>query len=894
MMRSIRFVAAISVVLSCLFGAPANGFNQTVAAFGDRDYQGSMENLGACVSSGGTADVLLLIDRSGSLRSDPGTDPTGVRVDASQYLVRQFGDFVEHYTSVEGDKPRINVAAAGFDSKFELTIPWRSLSGGNADRIAKSLESFRTQDDGIDTDYWSALSSARAALSKQASEPGHCALLVWFSDGEYNLSVRSQALPKSQRKPYDASNPLTSAADVTRALSKGEEDLCRNGGIADQLRVDSITTVAIGLSNDQTPPDFGLMKKIAVGSENCGTQSAKGYGAFFPASNVDGLYFAFDAVARPGAGGSTSQTGAVCPTTKDSCRAGRHTFVLDPTIGSVHGLGSADRLDGVVVRGPDGGSKSLPAGQGGATGEATVSGQQLKWTWLSDHTVSLDLSMKDNSRWSGAWSLTFVGPDRDAISRSSLHLYGDIKPVWNESEDNTWHVGEAARSFSFGLDNSQGTHLTPSELELLSPATTLMVEVIPSQGSPVTLAAGLSQSAIGQPQSLSLSDGIPIGQAQLRLTLNLTTRGVNGGPGTELEPQVVDYPVQIGAPTNYPSITSEVDFGSTEGSKPVSLWVPIKGEGCVWLAGSEAPQTLPLGTSGAKLSSSAADQSSCAEGKIKLTLVPDGSGNGLLSGKASFMATGAEADSTPQEFPFEYRLSMSPQTNVRTLWLVFAAVIFAGLAIPLAMLYLVKFLTAKVGGQTIQAGSIRGRIDENTSFLESVSALTPTSWPVTHLDGTGRRRVNVGEVVLCAKTGLAPTETGYVLVEQVGMPAAAGDGSRKGDLARLPLAVAGAWCVALDQTDPRHGEVTVTFFTTPGASRISEQLDSARSAAPELVAQLRSGLKDSTEDLIPGGGVGPGTDSGAVDDWGSSWPGAAPTIPDSSSGSQSGDTPPGW
>lgn len=491
----------------------------------------AVQRFGGCLAGGGQGDLLLLIDRSGSLQD---SDPLNARVTAAKYLVEQMANLSAR------SKLKLDVAVAGFDTTYEMVTDWTPMTSGR-NAVLQSLGKFEKWNQGVDTDYWNALSGARRELAARgAGTEGRCSAMVVFTDGEYSLITRGGGNPSIDDlggpKPYDRKNTLSTKADLVKAIQAGEADLCRGGGVADQVRSQAITTFGIGLSGKEKP-DFTFFRNMMTGEGSCGKIVQPVPGAFFEAGNVRDLFFGFDQIA----GGGTPavvQTGKVCGAT--ACPEGTHSFVLDPSIGKIHALADSDAAGGTVTL-------TNPAGKvldlaRGANQSATLPGGKVSWQWLGDGSVSIDVERVEDAAWTGRWALTFAAPDpAGKVSRSSLRVFGDIVPGWPEASTVALRSGEVAKALAFQLVHLDGSPVEPTAL---SPKTTLSASLVLPTGSSVPIGGPLSGATIAAPQTVDLTM-VPPGAATLRLSLVVTTldwKSPQGTvAGTVLEPQVKDF-----------------------------------------------------------------------------------------------------------------------------------------------------------------------------------------------------------------------------------------------------------------------------------------------------------------------------------------------------------------
>ncbi|WP_081790363.1 vWA domain-containing protein [Nocardioides sp. URHA0032] len=819
-------VAQVVVLLLVPSTAPAS------AASPATDSSDTIQRFGSCLAAGLTGDLLIVLDTSASLRE---TDPDYQRVTAANYMVDQLAQYVSDAGSI-----KLNVAVAGFADSFEPSLDWTALSSGTVGTVTDAIEEYRDRDRGFETDYWAAATGARKYLDAQDKDAQDCQAWVWFSDGRYDLDKRDTASEKKQygtTKPYGPEVELTSDTAVEQVQRAGEKDLCRAGGVADSLRFQGVTTLAVGLGDS----GFEFMDGLATGAGGCGEQPAEHLGEFVLARNIDDLLFAFDTFADPQTPPVSTQTplchASVCP-------AGAHVFFLDDTISQVRILAGASIDDYyAVLVDPKGTEYTIRPGQP----IPSTKGVQLSGDWESDRTFELNMG-KSGPNWSGRWQMVFL-TDADpgnAVANTNLRLYGDVHAVWAEKTEEVT-AGETV-PVTVDLQDGEGTPVN----NLLGTAV-LSAELVPESGEAAQLPS-LDQGQIGTPQQLDLSEVSP-GPAKLVLTLEVTTKG---DPGTELQPDVVEYPLTVLSPPNYPTLPHEVSFGAGEVTEPAALDMAFEGAGCVWLASSDA-QSLPDGVSTASVTSSTSQEAPAGTGTVPLNLSVDATGTGLVGGELKFatMAEGCSGQVVEVTVPYTYE--MTRPRNETVFWSLFAVILVGGVLIPVAMLYLLKWRTAQVPGMSLTVAEIRGRVSAEENFLGTV-ALRRQDTRVVPLEGNNRRRIVLtSRVSMATKVGIGLTEPGYVAVEPE--PVVTSTGSRK-----LPLAVQDRWIAALDPQNPHHGDVEIVLVLSAEATKLPEVLDDAKTRAPELIARLRSALGDPPPLATVGGGSG--------DDWGGRPPGA--------------------
>jgi hypothetical protein len=186
----------------------------------------------------------------------------------------------------------------------------------------------------------------------------------------------------------------------------------------------------------------------------------------------------------------------------------------------------------------------------------------------------------------------------------------------------------------------------------------------------------------------------------------------------------------------------------------------------------------------------------------------------------------------PVPVTVRYRYEMERPADQAVRWAVFAALLVLGLLIPLLLLLVAKWLTAKIPGSALSWLTVSGSVGHGTSFLNQeildLSAIRSNS-----LSDGDRRSVSLTpRATLRAKANLRSLASpGQVVVE--GGPAVTSTGDT------LPLAVQNHWIAVLDPSNPAGGAVEVTFLLAPGAAELSGLLSDARDKLPALVDRLR-------------------------------------------------------
>lgn len=804
----------------------------------------ALEDFGACLSSAGSGDVLVLVDASGSLSE---TDPDDARVSAATYLVERMAA-----TAAPGGF-EIDAAVGEFSSDLVVIQDWTPLDADGTPRVTEAVGTLASSSTGRDTDYWSALEGARTLMADREAALGagdRCQAIVWFSDGAFEIEPgrerRGEGTP-----PYAQGIDLTTPDGLAAATTAARDDLCRPSGLADQLRASGVRLFAVGLAPSGSPTDFDLMSSVATGTtaagQLCGELSDPSPGAFFLASDIDDLIFAFDRFAVPGSRPLTSEVG-ICQV--EVCAEHRHTFVLDDSIVSVDLL-AASPIDGVDVylQPPSGEPVRLPR----EAFDQSVAGSGTTSEWLAERTVAVKM-LREGAGWSGQWGLIFVDPSGtsgDQLSRTQIRVASDLSPTFTPPADTVVRVGEVLTGATAGLVRSDGSVVDPSTL--LGP-TSVTVRLVAPDGTESVIVDNAGPDVLVQPFDLDLT-AVPPGRGAVRLDLQVRTADAvlaDGSTvsGTDLTPVRVDVPLDLSPPADIPAIAPTVAFGTAEGPMDAASAIEVTGTGCVWLDDAAttvigAPATVgPVG-----VTSEHTSPDSClavdGEGALPVELTSEAAGNGSINGTVIVMsAPSGEPDraiTTEVSFSGDMRRPLNRPLTLA----VFVAALLLGPAIPLALLWLLKARGARIPRRGLHAERYRVTIDD-TGVRRGGSPLTFGPRELVELvPRDGRRTVDVAGLRLRPRTGLSPFGAPDVTVEAPGLAGVTSSHPAPGRRIALSLAVHNSWIVLVDPAAVATAEAEVVVLVgadaTPGdRARLLQDL---QERAPAATATLRETLR---------------------------------------------------
>jgi Mg-chelatase subunit ChlD len=781
----------------------------------------AVADYGGCLLAQRAGDLLILFDESGSLRT---TDKDDARVTAASYLVRQL------LTYSQQNKVNLEVGVAGFADTYRDASPWTALDPAGASRVQHSIADFKARKAGFETDYWNALNGARQALVQQAADnPNRCQAIVWFTDGRLSLTKRDQATERlyGQRKTYAPDTSLRTKAGVAAAEGKALDDLCRPQGLADQLRARHITMLAMGLTSPLAPDsDFASMRRIAEAGPSCGKVQAPP-GKFWPVGDINSMLDAFDQVANP---------------------YGQQTrrFVLDDALNRVHVFGTGKPGLRYTLVAP--GNKRLELTGTGPQRRSMLGGHvEVSWEWESDQTLSADLRRVPGKPWTGIWSVHIVdttgarsGPD------PRITLSGDLYPAWSKDNAAKLRSGDQP-AVTFQLADTDGKTIQPRDLRGNA---TLNASLVSPDGNSVPFAHNLNKDQISQPQTLDLRN-TPVGHGTVRLELTYTTAKV-GNISTTLDPQQVNVTVTILPAPGRGRILDSFNFGSTDQPVDKTASVQVQGPSCVWLPVKTLQITAaPADINPVTITSDHRSGASCLSvpagqtAPLTARLTTGAAGNGSLVGAVEVQQAPLGEPGRASAVQVPVSAEMAKPLKVFNFLLALIVALLLGPGIPLALLYLVKFWTAKIPGHPLEALRVPVTID-NGQLLHRGTPLTYDSLPraqAVDLLRKGSRTADAAGIALRARAGLSPFGAGYV---EAVLPGESGVSSShvhphgRRRAARLPLAVHNTWAAFHDPSGPPEN-ATVLLLRGLDVTRDQRraQFDDVKAQLPGLVGRLR-------------------------------------------------------
>lgn len=790
----------------------------------------NIARLNSCIAQKKSADLMFVVDESQSLSGFedlPATDPDAVRVAAAQDLIRQLGIAAQ---DVDAD---INVKLAGFGETYESDPDsygdWANVAN-QADALASTAEIFAERDQQSYTDYGTALRGAGADMAAH-SDGDSCRAVLFFTDGLITT-------------------PGEEAAAAT-------DQLCSAAGPVNQLRQSGVQLFTVGLIPRGTDSPEQLLRDMAE-TPDCGEAPANG--AFFNATDdVAGLFSAFRGI-LPNAG-----------SVQDELRMGEtFRFVLDNSVDEIRldaqpqQRGASENVQPYLIN-PRGDRIDL-----GGSGTQDLAGAEVEV--LGDNQVlpgMIDAELRQNGSdaWAGEWTFGYDSPEKEGRYKIKMQilpgLHLDI-PALSEGEKT-------------GITNEE-----PLQVQLLNrDGEAVDLEGEAELEAMFVAADGAAPLPLGEAQSIA--EGSPVAvpldaidrpvNGTIALRSQITTKGTDDAPGTALSPIVAEYPVSI-SPRNMPVVPGEVQVTVEE--THAQFTVPITGPGEAMLGGAVL-NAVPEGAEGVSVQVDEAplQLAKGEEGTLSFTIDSEHLADGPLAGVLQLNLASADGDGRTAEVDIPLSGSMRAPVNTTVFSLVMVVALLLGLLIPLAILYLFKYLSGTLTRKKIYALTIPVQIKEH----QVIRSNTGRPFHVDRgelMDSTGTmvsgRHATIGSKSFGVALGLNPFSSAQARAQQA--PSIPDDGRRSGDNAVLPLDLAQHWVFYPQQGRPEAGVVVVLvdrFATDDAVARIER---SVREKLPRLAQDLHTTAKDSGEKTASDSSGGSGAaETAAAGSAASSWGG---------------------
>ncbi|MCD9625260.1 vWA domain-containing protein [Rhabdothermincola salaria] len=820
----------------------------------------ALATLRSCLEqSNGTARLLALVvvDESGSLRD---TDPDDQRVPGVRALLSGLAGLTSQQPG--GNDLEVLVRVVTFAEGYQPLVPesadaepaWNVLDETTFDQLSGQAGELADRDGGAFTDYLSALSGARRDLAIQSSEltadggPPPCKLLVFFTDGRYDLAL-----------------------DADEAA--GRQLLCADGGVTDGLRSDGVVTISVGLASGLDDGSLRFLEALTVGQaggETCGTTGSEATGLFLTALNADDLFFQLGAI-------DPALFELFCPT-PDSPQCdfavpdGFNGFALraqTPTQGTAFELTS-----------PSGATVMV---QPGDNRETKLADTEVRVRWFGDRQAEVTADESAGASIVGQWSLRFVTdgpPDPGAAGRIDVRLRADIVPGFRA--DPTLRAGERV-NVEVGFERLDGSPIDASPVLAGSSITASLRNPETGDTEPlaVTGTDGRFETTIAIPEDFEGSS--------IEVVLEAT---VAPPDGTDVSVAGRTVTVDVLPPATYPSVSPvPLRLPGVRGSSATTGTLTIAGsdisDGCVWIEGG--PVTLPAEAADAAteevpilLSPAPPAESSCLpiptgeRRQVEITVEPTRSAAGVATGEVAVFLK-SDASEEIRRVPVEVEFDMRPPLNELRRWVIFSLLMLLGVGIPIGVLVLTARRSTLLGPPQLLRWAAADVTWSIARGLEPSgdSPLVPDDFVV--LDATSERKrgvpsVSVGQLQAQRRFGttiwraIAGLFAGgeATVSHPSGLPLVAGSPGLPlrsypdEPSHQIPLAMASTWIFALrsitsDEDDTGEGPGTMhgslTYIVADGAhfdtdaERLAVHAEERIAEAASQLTQRRPAVK---------------------------------------------------
>lgn len=560
-LRIFAVVGSLSLTFSALFTGVTDPEPSVAAANFD---------FSSCVQNKKSGSVMLLMDESGSIygsSNKKGSDPKAYRVTASKIMLDKIQRVSDVYSA------QINVLVAGFGDNFKIrsggNSGWTAIEPNKPTKglaeLQSNVEKFRnpsSDNNGIETDVFSAIDGAQRALASQNS----CRLLVLFKDGN-----DFQYFNKGGNSPVndESISEFLETKKFAEAESLAEKEICREGGLADGLRSTNTFLLSVALGAESASSDFGKLRSLTEGNSSCG--KLPGFGRLLTSNDPVALPRIFETV--------------LDPNFQPSSRADDFTFNMSNALASISVLstGQLGAFGKYTITPPKTCSGGKPVQfDSAATGDGAF-GAGVDWSseWYGNDVFKIVIdhtSETENACWVGKWVIQPNGTSgAKGKATSTIEFDANLEAVPAFTEKDFYLVpGGATKDFAVQLRKvSTGAQVNEKNLD---PSLSLSVDskLEDMQGNPVQDAtgnySGITIADLSAAKKLGISKDTANGEYRLVLTLSATVDGL----GVNLRPIRTEQTISVHSKNKLPIAKTPVNFGDVNGKSQVIKEITFK------------------------------------------------------------------------------------------------------------------------------------------------------------------------------------------------------------------------------------------------------------------------------------------------------------------------------
>lgn len=858
--RSFRALLAVSatIVLGAFATVPAHATPaQDPGDFSGAD-DAALLDLVSCMNTSKHLAVTFVFDESRSLKK---TDPEDRRVAAA--LTALDGLSILNQAGGDSGSARVDVSLAAFSDTYDTVLPWTTLNAEARPTIRRSVESFRTRDDGTETDLVTAMSGARDSLEAHTAEltaagtTAPCNAILLFTDGAYSLNPRAGAdAPKmSTTKDYAPGANLTTVDGVKAAQALGKTAMCRDGGLADQIRAEDISVLSVMLAGDAKSGDEDFLRSLTTGragNVNCGRPTQTPQGTFLSAADADTLVLGFDEIATRLSGGTIvpgTPGHTVCGT--EPCPEGTRTFEVDGLTRRVRIMALADG-PGLHVR------ITSPAGDTTVTAAGPVTLGAIKGDAqaVADRgfAVTVDRPSGDGA-WAGSWTVEVLDGNGKLKGRPATVQVYTFSDITVQLDEGVRLVRGEAADLKLSLVMPGG--VKAADVVAAAKAKVRIDDPITAKSYTVDLAgppAGPYEAKFTVPANVRSNAFRVTGEVEV--TTKEGSRIVARSPEAEFLVRRAGGAVQLApAALDFPTLTGS---GSTTSDL---ILIGGKTAGCVWFGTPKIDGPSGAGAIEVRYDGrTVIDEASCIPvpvGKtvtVEVDLHPASRATGAVRGRLEVHEKTEGMKPSVTDVQFAGSLARGVDEARRLVLVVVLMIV--GLALPLVLLIVINAIGARFQDLDAIRGAVIPVVHSGTDVLRMdrgrTRSLALQTSDFASLAGTGNvRRFTFGGIDFRAHASRNPFgATAATAAPEGGAEKLKGRVGRK---VELDAGLAGSWIFLLDPDRTRRGapgtaEGRVIAFAAEGASVVQydKLLADVRRRLPAIATNLGDAVRQKT------------------------------------------------
>lgn len=524
----------------------------------------------ACLQEKQQANVILLMDESGSMyeggTDGKGSDPKNLRIAGAEILIDRLQAVVDKYQGT------VNVQLAGFGDNYVVrsTPDWTPLSAKNdsaQDKLRQMTHIWADRSklhNSRETDLVSGLTGVTQSMAAVPADS--CKLFVFFKDGEDFQSFSPRGNP-SEVVGYDKINKLLKAHKTEAANNEAVRELCRPGGLGDQLRQDSnLYTIGIGVDGEDSTLQEGFQKFQSLingdRSKACGTGGdLTPHGRYVKIQNVEQLPALF-----------FTMLDSQAPNKKPT--PGKFTLNMKHALTSFTVLtgGATDNYTVTLPKSCTGVAPvSFKSAQTATTEQTLGQGVSYQAKWVGDPNqletlkiVFKHTDLTDDSCWVGPWT---IDPGNQS-AQSTLSFDADLQAIAKFANADPFVVpGKGGLQYNLVLQHPSDSALQSISAESLDDGLTFTATGILQDATTKQVVTSinpivLTKADLSKPQMLSVPADVPFGSYELVIKLEVQVAGFE----YPLDPITTQQAIQVRSDIVPPRVTGISDFGILNGT----------------------------------------------------------------------------------------------------------------------------------------------------------------------------------------------------------------------------------------------------------------------------------------------------------------------------------------